>query len=216
MPESLNPYEDAKRDALKLWTRVRHWLIDFAKTHTTLALAKTLGASALTVVVLISDLPAFAWIIGVTMIVTLVVHAVYTTRRMKAQDRELRWAWVANKRLQQRIVDHQIAADTTILELMGERPSHRRAFRSPPPELLSALTHVRRQLADAEARAAAAGAVKEGAAADAQRRAAARRLRRGAASPAATGPDTEPIRARRAAREAERAELEAEIQALAT
>jgi hypothetical protein len=213
--DGLNPYDDALQDARRLWTRARFRAIDFAKTHLTVALGKTLLASAAAVAVGIYDLPAFASIFCSLVILALLVHAIYSTRRLKRQDSELRYAWIANKRILQRNLDHQIASDNVILELMGERPSHQRAFRSAPPEMRSALAYLKRRLANAEARAEAAEAVKEGRATDAQRRAVVRR-RRGRERPVPKGPAVEPIRRRREAREAERTELEAEIQALAS
>jgi hypothetical protein len=145
---------------------------------------------------------------------TFAVYAIYATKLLKAQDREARWAYIAPKRMQQDVLDAQIAMDTATLALMGERHPPR-SMRGATPELKSALAHAQHRVRVAEQRAEAAEAVKEGTATYLQRRTLTRlRSDRRPASP--KGPAIEPIKARREALVAERAEVEAEIQALAT
>ncbi len=138
---------------------------------------------------------------------------------LKAQDRDLRWAFVSGKRVQQQNLEAKIAMDTVTLALMGERHAPG-AMRSASPELRSALAYHQHRLRLAEERAAAAEAVKDGTATDQQRRALTRargRDRHPERQPAPPqGPKVEPIKARREAVAAERAELEAEIKSLAT
>jgi hypothetical protein len=141
-------------------------------------------------------------------------RAFYTTRQLKRRDAELRWAWVAGKRVQQRALDRDIALDNAILQILGER-TDTRPFQHTPPELRSAVAWSRRRLADAEHRAGAAEAATTGEPTSGRPRPA-NGARRSDAAPQIQRPDPEPIRRRRDANQAKRAELEAEIQALAT
>jgi hypothetical protein len=141
-------------------------------------------------------LPAFA---VVACIALLALYSINATRLLKRKDAELRWAWIANKRLHQRLLDHQIATDNVILELMGERTVSR-PFRFVPQELKSALAHAKRKAAEAS-HASAPKPLRVAQRAD--------RL-------VSEGPAIEPIKAQKSAREAEHATLTAEIKSLAT
>jgi len=213
MPD-LNPFNSAKQDAENALTRAWHKIVDLRKTYVTAVLLYAVGGSSVAVAAAVLSLPLFAYVAVTVMIVALLVHAIYTTKIMKAQDAENRWAYVAGKRVEQRNVEAKIAMDTVTLALMGERHAPD-AMRSASPELRAALAHHQHRLHLAQERAAAAEAVKEGTATDAERRALVRFQRRQAVPPP-DGPAIEPIKARRAAHNAERKVLEAEISALAT
>lgn len=215
MPD-LNPYAPAKRDAERLIKRAGHRVVDFAKTYVTVALVKQLGVGALALVAAALNFPVFAFAIVAVSLVSFTVYAIYATRLLKAQDREERWTYVAGKRVQQDVLDAKIAMDTATLALMGERHAPG-LMRGASMELKSALAHHQQRVHLAEQRANAAEAVKEGKATDRQRRTLERFQRSDQRQPATPkGPATEPIKARRAARLAERAEREAEIKSLAT
>jgi hypothetical protein len=212
MPE-LDPYLHAKRDARRLARRVQHRVVDFGKTYVTLALLKSLGLAALAVVATALNAPVFAVPVVVVAIVALCVHAIYSTKTLKKQDREIACAWIDGKRVEQRNLEAKMAMDTVTLALMGERNAPR-GMRNAPAELRSALAFHQHRLHQAEARAEAAEAVKEGTATSAQRRALKYFQRSDAAPP--KGPAVEPIKRRRAAHAAEHATLEAEIKSLFT
>lgn len=214
MPD-LDPYKLAEQDARRRITRAWHRALDFGKTYLTAALLKTLGVAAVAGVAAALNFPAFAFVVVAIALLGLSVYAVYATKLLKAQDRELRWAWIGGKRVQQRELEAKISLETATLALMGERPQIGGRLRTASPELSSALAFHKHRLRLAEERAEAAEAVKEGTATDAQRR----RLKgfqrdRQPAPP--KGPAVESIKARREALEAERAALEAEIQSLST
>jgi hypothetical protein len=210
----LNPYGPAKRDAERLVKRAWYRAVDFAKTYVTAALLKTLGLGAAALVAAALNFPVFAVAVVAVWFVASSVYMTYATKIFKAQDRETRWAYVAGKRVQQRELEAKIAMDTVTLALMGERHAPGR-LRSASPELRSALALHQNRLRLAEERAAAAEAVKEGTATNSQRRALVRFQRQRQPAPP-KGPAVEPIKARREALEAERAELDAEIRSLAT
>jgi hypothetical protein len=213
MPD-LNPFLPAKRDAEKLAKRARYRIVDFGKTYVTAVLLKQLGLAAVALVAAALNFPVFAFVAVAVVVVALSVYAIYSTKLLKAQDREARWTYVDGKRVQQRELDAKIAMDTVTLALMGERHAPGR-FHSASPELRSALAFHQHQLRLAEQRAAAAEAVNDGTATDGQRRALVRFQHRHQPTPS-KGPAVEPIKARREAMEAERAELEAEIKSLST
>lgn len=212
MPE-LDPYLHAKRDARRLAKRALYRVMDFGKTYVTLALLKSLGYAALAVLATALNAPALAIPVVVAVIVALSVHAIYATKMLKKQDREIGCAWVDGKRVEQRNLEAKIAVDTVTLALMGERHAPR-GMRNAPPELRSALAIHQHRLHQAEARAEAAEAVKEGTATSAQRRAL-KHFQRSDATPP-NGPAIEPIKRRREAHAAEHATLEAEIKSLLT
>ena len=135
MPKSTEPYGETRRDAKKLWVRARDSLIDFVVGHFTGSLIVAAGSSLAAWALGIITLPAVAWVFGGAVILALLVPAFYATRVIKRQDAELRYAWIANKRLQQKQLEHEIATDNVILELMGERHTRRLPFRSVPSEL---------------------------------------------------------------------------------
>lgn len=210
----LNPFDPAKQDVRNIVTRAHNKAQDLAKTYITAALTKTLGTYAIGIGAAVYMLPVAAWITIVVALVVAAVWAIYATKIMKAQDREHRWGYVGAKRVQQRNVEAEIAMHTATLALMGERHAPA-AMRGATPELKAALAFNRHRLRLAEERADAAEAVKDGTATDTQRRALARFRRQSGAVPP-KGPAVEPIKARRAALYAERAELEAEIKSLST
>ncbi|HET9153149.1 MAG TPA: hypothetical protein VFN85_03430 [Solirubrobacterales bacterium] len=213
MPD-LDPYKLAEQDARRRIIKAWHRLVDFGKTYFSAALLKTLGVTIAAAVAAALNLPVIAFALVVIAFLALSVYAVYATKLLKDQDRELRWAWISGKRVQQRELEMKIALETATLALMGERQIGGR-LRMASPELRSALAFHQHQLRLAEERAEAAEAVKEGTATDPQRR----RLKsfqrdRDPAPP--KGPAIKPIKARREALEAERAALEAEIKSLST
>lgn len=210
----MNPFDEATRDAKKHLTRARYRAEDFASKYLTAALIKVTLPSVATAVLGVIFLPLAVGVASAAVIVVLIVYAVFSTRLLKRKDSELRHAWIANKRIQQHGLEQRIAVDNAILQLLGERPGQR-SFRHVTPELRSTLAHVRREVRDARARAAAAEAVNAGTATDAQRRAL-KRFQRGGAPTPAKPPKPEPIRKRRDAHVAKRARLESEIQALAS
>jgi len=201
MPSNIDPLAAAEAEARGLYQRIKARIVDWGWKYVTLSLAKVvlpgLGAIALAIVAL----PAFAAAACCVVIALLVTYAVYSTRLLKRVDAELRWAWIASKRLEQRNLDQQIATDRAILEIMGERGDHRdwKPYRAVPQDLKSAMAHVRGRLAEA------------GRASRPQPPGAATR-----APAVPSGPAIAPIKARLAAREAERAALSAEIESLAT
>lgn len=210
---NLNPLELAEKDAKKRLKRAWHTVQDFFKTFTTATLLKMLTGSVVSIALAIINFTAFAAIAVAVVIGVLSVALIYSTKIIKDQDRENRWAYVAGKRVQQDNLDAQIAMDTVTLALMGERHAPngmRRASR----DLQEALAYYQHRLSLAEQRADAAEAVNAGNASDAQRRALKRFQREDAQPP--KGPAVEPIKARRVSRDAERKALEAEIQSLAT
>ena len=210
----LNPFDPAKQEVEKRLIRLRNRVQDFLKTFTTATLLKSLGGSGAAVALAAINFPIFAVAVVTVVIVGLSVYAIYATRIMKAQDRDNRWAYVAGKRFQQGNLEARIAVDSATLTLLGERHAPGVWHRT-TPELRAALAYHQHRLRLAEQRADAAEAVKEGTASDAQRRAHARfRRQREAAPPKRLA--VEPIKARRAALDAERAQLEAEIQSLTT
>src|ERR1044072_4354211 len=210
MPE-LDPYVHAKRDARRLAKRVLNRVVDFCKTYVTLTLLKSLGFAALAIIATALNAPPVAIPFVVGAIVALSVYAIYATKSLKEQDREIGCAWIDGKRVEQRNLEARIAMDTVTLAPMGERQAPR-GVRNAPPELRSALAFHEHRRIQAEARAEAAEAVKEGTATSAQRRTL-KHLQRSEATPP-KGPAVEPIKRRREALEAERATLEAEIKSL--
>jgi hypothetical protein len=209
----LNPLIPARQDAEKIAKRAWYRLVDFAKTYLTAALIKSLGLAVVALAAAALNFPGFAFAIVAVAIAGLSVFAIYSTKLLKAQDREVRWAWIDGKRVEQREIGAKIAVDTVILALMGERHAPGR-LRNAAPELRSALAFHQHRLRQAEARAEVAEAVKEGTATDVQRRALKGFQRSTGAPP--QGPAVEPIKRRRDALEAERAALEAEIKSLST
>jgi hypothetical protein len=209
-----DPLDLAKQDARAFVDRQKDRAVDFGKKFLTASLVKLTFSSAVVVGLAAKALPVVAVVGCAVVIAALLVYAIYATRMLKRKDAELRHAWIANYRLRQRHLEHQIATDNVTLTLMGERQGSVNPYRSVPPELRSALAMLMHRVRDAEARADAAEAAKEGSATDAQRRALAAH-RRGREPAPPKGPAVEPIRKRKEAREAERAALEAEIQALA-
>jgi len=214
MQDNLDPLALAQDEGRALAARLKNWAVDFCKRYLTLALVKVLGSAAAATVLAFVSLPLTAAGICAAVIALLVLYAINATRLLKRKDAELRYAWIGNYRLRQRHLEHQIATDNAIMALMGERSQRHRPFQSVPPELRAAVGHLMWRLHAAEERAEAAEAVKAGTATDAQRRAVARR-HRGREHPAPKGPSVEPVKARRAARQGEHAQLEAEIQSLA-
>jgi hypothetical protein len=213
MPD-LDPYKLAEQNARRHITRAWHRVVDFGKTYLTAALLKTLGLAVVAGVAAALNFPAFAFVIVAIALLGLSVYSVYATKLLKAQDRELRWAWIGGKRVQQRELEANISLETATLALMGERQIGGR-LRMASPELSSALAFYQHRLRLAEERAEAAEAVKEGTATDAQRRRL-KGLQRDRQPTPRKGPAVEPIKARREALEAERAALEAEIKSLST
>ena len=212
MPD-LNPLVPARQDAEKIVRRAVYRIVDFGKTYVTVSLVKQILVAVVALVAAALNFPAFAIVLVGVVIVSHCVYAVYTTKLLKDQDREVRWAWIGGKRVEQREVAAKIAMDTVTLALLGERHTPGR-LRAAPPELRSALAVHHHRLRQAEARADAAEAVRDGSATDAQRRALKRFQRSTAPSP--KGPPVEPIVRRREALEAQRTALEAEIQSLST
>jgi hypothetical protein len=213
MPD-LDPYQLAEKDARRLITRIRDRAVDFGKTYLSAALVKTLGVTIAAAIAAALSFPAFAFVIVAVALLALSLYAVYATKLLKAQDRELRWAWIGGKRVQQRELEMKIALETATLALMGERQIGGR-LRMASPELRSALVFHQHRLRLAEERAEAAEAVKDGAATDTQRRRF-KSVQRDRQPAPPKGPAIEPIKARREALEAERAALEAEIKSLST
>jgi hypothetical protein len=198
MPGDMDPLQLAEDEARALYTRLRVRAIDWAKQYLTAALLKVLLPAAGAVALAIVALPAFAVGACVVIIALLALYSINATRLLKRKDAELRWAWVANKRLHQRHFDHQIATDNVILELMGER-TESRPFRFVPQELRSALAHVRQKAALAQTASTPIP------------------IRAGVhAGRPAEGPALGPVKARKTAHEAEHEMLTAEIESLAT
>lgn len=213
MPD-LSPFEPAKVDAQRLAKRAVHRAVDFGKTYTTATLLKTLGVTVVAGIAAVLNFPAFAAVAVIGAFIALSVYVIYATKLLKAQDGEARWTYVSGKRVQQSVIASKIAMDTVTLALMGEHHAPGK-LRNASAELRSALAYHQNRLRQAEQRADAAEAVKEGTATSKQRRDLVGFQRgRGAAPP--KGPALEPIKARREALEAERAALEAEIQSLST
>jgi len=214
MSDALNPLDDAKQDLRKWSRRLRYLLTDFVKAHTTIGFLQVLGVTALGGIVVVLRLPWVAWVAFAAVVVLLVVYSYYATKRIKRQEGELLWAFVHGKRAQQSKLDQQIAVDSAILTLIdGERHTPQ-GFRAVSPDLRAALSAVNHRLRQAEARADAAEAVRDGKATDAQRRVLARHRQN--AQPTPRKIDAGTIKLRREARKAERDQLEAEIQSLAT
>jgi hypothetical protein len=198
MAGDMDPLQLAEDEARALYTRMKVRALDWAKQYLTAALLKVLVPAAGAVALALVALPAFAAGACVVMTALLALYSINATRLLKRKDAELRWAWVANKRLHQRHLDHQIATDNVILELMGER-TEGRPFRFVPQELRSALAHVRQKTAR---RQTASTPIPIRASIQTDR--------------PAEGPALGPVKARRAAREAEHEMLTAEIESLAT
>jgi hypothetical protein len=215
MPD-LNPFPQAQRDVESRLKRGWYRVIDFGKVHVTAALLKTLGLTGFAGVAAAFVFPALAFVTVAAALIALSIYAIYMTKIVKAQDRDERWTYVARKRVQQDVIDAKIALDTATLALMGERHAPG-LMRGASPDLKSALAYHQHRLHLADQRADAAEAVKDGTATDAQRRTL-KRVQRHDERPVTPpkGPALEPIKARREALLAERAELEAEIRSLAT
>lgn len=201
MPSNFDPLRAAEAEARGWLKRARERLVDWGWKYVTLSLAKVVLPGVGAVALAIVALPAFAAAACCVVIALLVIYAVYATRLLKRADAELRWAWIANKRLHQRNLDQQIATDRVTLELMGERGDQRdgKPYRAVPQDLRSALAHVRGRLAEARR---ASHPQPPGAAV------------RAPGVPG--GPAIAPIKARLAAREAEHVALKAQIESLAT
>lgn len=215
MPD-LNPFPQARRDAEGYLKRAWYRVVDFGKAHVTAALLKTLGLTGVAGAAAAFVFPIFAVVVVAAAFVALSVYAVYMTKIVKSQDRGERWTYVAGKRIQQDVLDAKIAMETATIALMGERHAPGK-MRGASAELKSALTYHQHRLRLAEQRAEAAEAVNDGTATDAQRRNLRSLQRRDQRQPASPkGPAVQPIKARREALVAERAELEAEIKSLAT
>ncbi|HEU4737587.1 MAG TPA: hypothetical protein VFS54_00755 [Solirubrobacterales bacterium] len=213
MPE-LDPYRLAEQDARRLITRAWHRAVDFGKTYLSAALLKTLALTIVAAVAAALNFPAFAFAIIALAFLAQSLHAIYATKLLKSQDRELRWAWIDGKRVQQRELEAKISLETATLALMGERQIGGR-LRMASPELRSAIVFLQHRLRRAEERAEVAEAVKEGTATDTQRRRL-KRFQHDREPAPPKGPAIKPIKARREALEAEREALEAEIKSLST
>ena len=211
--DQLDPLKLAEDESRQFLRRQLDRLSDLSARYVTVALLKVLGPSIAAAVLAVIALPETAAVVVVVALTLLVVYSVNATRLLKRKDAELRHAWIANKRLQQHQMEHEIATDAVILELMGERTQRPAPFRWVPPELRSAVAYLTHRLHQAESNVEALEAVIAGRATDAHRRTAKRVERRRIAPP--KGPAVEPVRKRKEAREAERAALEAEIQSLA-
>jgi len=198
MAGDMDPLQLAEDEARALYTRLKMRALDWTKRYLTAALLKVLVPAASAVALAIWALPVFVAGACVVVIALLGLYSINATRLLKRKDAELRWAWVANKRLHQRHLDHQIATDNVILELMGER-TESRPFRFVPQELRSALAHVRQKSARKQT-----GSAPIPIRADIQ------------AGRAAEGPALGPVKTRKAAREAEHETLTAEMESLAT
>ena len=211
----VDPFAPASADARRLTRRARDRLVDFGRTYLTVALLKSTGLAVLAVVASALNLPVVAAVLITIALFVLVVYAVYSTKLLKAQDRELRWAYAHGKRVKQQVIDARIAQDTATLVLLGERhpPS---PFRGASSELRSAVTILHHRLRQAEERAEVAEAVRDGRADDEQRRRLKHLQRLDRQDRPSQLPPVEPIKARRLARRAERDLLETEIQSLAT
>lgn len=199
MADDLDPLQLGEDEARAFYTRTKIRVAEWAKRYLTVALVKVLLPSAAAVVLAIVALPMFAVVACVAVIALLALYSINATRLLKRKDAELRWAWIANKRLHQRHLDHQIATDNVILELMGER-TESRPFRFVPPELRSSLAYVKWKVAEASQPL------------DAKLLRVAQRAHR----PVLEGPAIAPIKARKLAYEAEHETLTAEIESLAT
>jgi hypothetical protein len=199
MDNDLDPLQLAEEEARAFYARMKIRVIEWAKRYLTVALVKVLLPSAIAVVLAVVALPTLAAVVCVAAIALLALYSINATRLLKRKDAELRWAWVANKRLHQRHLDHQIATDNVILELMGER-TESRPFRFVPQELRSALAYVKRKVAEASQPPAAKPL----------------RVAQRTRGLVSEGPAIAPIKARKSAREAEHATLTAEIESLAT
>ena len=197
MSSDMDPLQLAKDETGVLYTRLKVRVLDWAKRYLTAALLKVLVPAGGAVVLAILVLPAFAVAACVVAIALLAVYSINATRLLKRKDAELRWAWVASKRIHQRNLDHQIATDNVILELMGER-TESRPFRFVPQELRSALAHVRRGATLARAVSSPIPILAG--------------IHAGGPS---EGPALGPVKARKATREAEHETLSAEIESLA-
>jgi hypothetical protein len=210
----LNPFEPAEQDARRLIGRAWNRIKDLRRTYTTAMAIKMFGLAVAAGIVAVLNLPVFAVVLVVAVLIAQSVYGIYATKLLKDQDRELRWAWIAGKRVQQREMEARISVDSATVALLGERQIGGR-WKTASPDLRAALAFHQRRLRLAEERADAAEAVNEGTATDAQRRRVAS-VRRDRQPEPPKPPASEPTKARRAVSEAERAALEAEIKSLAT
>jgi hypothetical protein len=210
----LNPFKPAELDARRFVQRTWNRIKDLRRTYTTAMAIKMFGLTVAAGIVAILNFPVFAVVLVVGVLIAQFVYGVYATKLLKDQDRELRWTWIAGKRVEQREMDARISIESATLALLGERQLGGR-WVAASPDLRGALAFHQRRLRLAEERADAAEAVKEGTATDARRRRLAS-IRRDRQPEPPKPPASEPIKARRAVLEAERAALEAEIKSLAT
>jgi hypothetical protein len=210
----LNPFKPAGQDARRFLQRVWNRVVDLRRTYTTAMALKLLGLTAVAGIVAVVNFPAFAVAIVAFAFVAQSVYLIYATKLLKDQDRELRWAWIAGKRVQQHELEAKMVVASATLALLGVREIGDR-LNAASPDLRAALSFHQQRLRLAEERAEAAEAVRDGTATDAQQRRL-KSLQRDRQAVPPKPPAVEPIKARRAALDAERATLEAEIKSLAT
>jgi hypothetical protein len=210
----LNPFKPAEEDARRLLEGVWNRVVDFRKTYVTALALKMLGVTALAVAVAILNFPFFAVALVACVLVAQAIYNFYATKLLKDKDRELRWAWIAGKRVEQRSLEARISDLSATLAILGLHEVGGR-LNTASPELRSALAFSQRRLQLAEERAEDAEASRDGLATDDQARRV-KAYRRDRAPRAPKRPDVNPIKARRAALEAEHSTLEAEIKSLAT
>lgn len=198
--EDMDPLELAREDATRVAKRWRRRVADWGRAHLTLALVKVAIPSLVSVALAVVVFPWFvAGLVAVT-IAGLLVHGYCLTQLLKRKDAALRWAWVANKRIQQQGLTQEDAVDLAVLTIVGEIKDLRRSFHSSVARELLAAVRYRQALA----------AHAEQAARPQPPRAAAR----------SDGPPAKPalelVRRRMDVRAAKASELEAEIQSYAS
>jgi hypothetical protein len=196
---SKTPEQLARETISRGVSRAFLWLVDRGRRYVSGTVLYLLGtATAGTVLALThwSLLPAA--LCGVA--VVLMGGYIIFSHKLLQDERTMRqWAHVQGKRAQQDIVERDLLLDKAVLALIGEPQDRMLRLKARPAELAQALRVVQHRLAESRA---------------AQRPQPTSARQRRPAPP--SGPDLEVVRKRIAAREAEHAQLEAEIQALAT
>ena len=215
-PEPLEALRDDVENVVRRrWRDVRWWVRKFAGAQLT---ALVLGGAA-SVALLVAAVPLFAAAAAAVVVIAAVGYAVYARKQLIDERSMRRWAFVDVKRLQQQVLERELALDIATLILVNDpkdRETARRMRGLRSAEFAAAVRYLRARVQEATvpqrpqpAKAAVHGHTTPRAPT------AQEMLRDGGRVPSApVAPDVAGVRRRRDLRTSEIAKLEAELQAL--
>jgi hypothetical protein len=189
---------DVEQAARWRWRNLQGWVRKWAGVQ----LVKLFAGGALSIGLVWTALPVFAAAFATAVVVLLAGYAIYVRKQLVDERTMRRWAFVANKRLQQDVVKRDLALAQATLILAGEPRDRQARFRIHAPgsrEFVAAVRYLEARVADAAALQ--------------HPQPAKTRSGRGRRS---ARPDVSGVRRRREVTKAEIAKLDAQIQALAS